>query len=117
MGKHVYAVWTLPKTYLDMSISKLRSLYFSLFLIILYSVTYFNTNSVYTDHSAASDLGLHDFPMSLLWDAKHKCVKIELKCKTTEQKNASLNQPFNSCRENEKIKKKNQIIFCFNFTF
>ena len=26
-------------------------------------------------HSAASDLGLHCLPMSLLWDARHKWVK------------------------------------------
>ena len=35
----------------------------------------FNANSVVPDqtpHDAASDLGLHYLPMSLLWDAKHK---------------------------------------------
>ena len=38
----------------------------------------FNTNSVdpdQTPHSAASDLGLHCLPVSLLWDARHKWVK------------------------------------------
>ena len=35
----------------------------------------FNANSADPDqmsHSAASDLGLHCLPMSLLWDARHK---------------------------------------------
>ena len=27
-------------------------------------------------HSAASDLGLHCLPLSLLWDARHKWVKL-----------------------------------------
>ena len=38
----------------------------------------FNANGVYPDQtprSAASDLGLHCLPMSLLWDARHKWVK------------------------------------------
>ena len=37
-----------------------------------------NANSVdpdQTPHSAASDLGLHCLPMSLLWDARLKWVK------------------------------------------
>ena len=32
-----------------------------------------------TPHSAASDLGLHCLPMSLLWDARHKWVNKCLK--------------------------------------
>ena len=37
-----------------------------------------NANSVEPDqtpHSAASDLGLHCFPLSFSWDARHKWVK------------------------------------------
>ena len=40
----------------------------------------FNANSVdpyQTPRSAASDLGLHRLPMSLLWDARHKWFKIK----------------------------------------
>ena len=40
-----------------------------------------NANSVdpdQTPHSAASDLGLHCLPMSLLWDAMHKWVKVSI---------------------------------------
>ena len=40
-----------------------------------------NANSVdpdQTPHSAASDRGLHGLPMSHLWDARHKLVKIIL---------------------------------------
>ena len=39
----------------------------------------FNANSVdpdQTPRSAASDLGLHCLPMSLLWDARHKWINI-----------------------------------------
>ena len=36
-----------------------------------------NVNSV-EPHSAASDLGLHCLPMSLLWDARHKWVKLDI---------------------------------------
>ena len=38
----------------------------------------FNANIVdpdQTPHSAASDLGLHCLPMSVLWNAMHKWVK------------------------------------------
>ena len=41
-----------------------------------------NANSVGTDqmpHSAASDYGLHCLLISLLWDARHKWVKMYLK--------------------------------------
>ena len=30
-----------------------------------------------TPRSAASDLGLRSLPMSFLWDAMHKCVKLK----------------------------------------
>ena len=39
----------------------------------------FNVNSIDPDQmpdSAASDLGLHCLPMSLLWDARHKWIKV-----------------------------------------
>ena len=41
-------------------------------------ISVINANSVdpdQTSRSAASDLGLHRLPMSLLWDARHKWVK------------------------------------------
>ena len=44
-------------------------------------ITKCNANSVdpdQTPRSAASDLGLHCLPMSLLWDARLKCVKEQL---------------------------------------
>ena len=39
----------------------------------------FNANSVNPDQTpqnAASDLGLHCLPMSLLWDARHKWINL-----------------------------------------
>ena len=47
-------------------------------MTIFYSlvIPVLNANSVdsnQTPRSAASDLGLHFLPMSLLWDARHKC--------------------------------------------
>ena len=42
-------------------------------------ITELNASFVETgqrSHSAASDLGLHCLPMSILWDAKHKWVKL-----------------------------------------
>ena len=60
---------------LDRSISYVR-----VFLLFSYfvKISELNANSVDLDqmlHSAASDLGLHCLPMSLLWDARHKWVK------------------------------------------
>ena len=43
-------------------------------------ISVFSANSVdlnQTQHSVASDLGLHCLPMSLLWDARHKWVKVK----------------------------------------
>ena len=48
-----------------------------LLLLYLTEIPVFNANSVYPDQtprSAASDLGLHCLPMSLLWDTRHKWV-------------------------------------------
>ena len=50
-----------------------------LFLLLpcFVEISKFNANSVDPDHtpcSAASDLGLHFLPMSLLWDARLKWV-------------------------------------------
>ena len=42
-------------------------------------VPFLNANSVDSDqmpHSAASDLGLHCLPISLLWDARHKWANL-----------------------------------------
>ena len=50
----------------------------SLLLLCFIEIPIFNVNSVDPDqtlHSAASDLGLHCLPMSLLWDASLKSVK------------------------------------------
>ena len=51
-----------------------------IFLLLSYyvEVSEVNANRVDTDqmlHSAASDLGLQCLPMSLVWDARLKCVK------------------------------------------
>ena len=51
---------------------------FFLLLPCFIEMLVFNANSVDTDqtpHSAASDLGRHCLPTSLLWDARHKWVK------------------------------------------
>ena len=52
--------------------------YFSL-LPCFIEIPLFNVNSVDSDqtpHSAASDLGLHCLPMSILRDTRHKWVKV-----------------------------------------
>ena len=49
----------------------------------------FNANIVDLDqmpHSAASDLGLHCLPMSLLWDTRYKWVKKKILKNLTELK-------------------------------
>ena len=49
-----------------------------LLLSCFMEIPVFNANGVVPDqtpHFAASDLGLHCLPMSLLWDARHKWVK------------------------------------------
>ena len=56
---------------LDKSISYIRGAW--LVFIIVREISELNANSVdpdQTPHSAASDLGLHGLPMSLLWDAR-----------------------------------------------
>ena len=50
-----------------------------LLLIFIIEILVLNANSVDLDQmprSVASDLGLHYLPISLLWDARHKWVKI-----------------------------------------
>ena len=50
----------------------------SFILTIIIELIVLNTNSTdpdQTPRSAASDLGLHCLPMSVLWDARHKWVK------------------------------------------
>ena len=50
------------------------------FILLLPSsreIIVFNANNVDPDqmlHSAGSDLGLHCLPVTLSWDARHKCV-------------------------------------------
>ena len=64
---------------LDCSISNRKGMFISLLLHVpcFIEIPVFNANSVDPDqmpHSMASDLGLHCLPMSLLWEARHKCV-------------------------------------------
>ena len=56
---------------------------YSLLLHVQYciEISVFNANSVEPDqtpHSAAPDLVLHCLPMSLLWDARHTWVKVQI---------------------------------------
>ena len=53
--------------------------YFFLLISCFVEISILNANSVDPDqmpHSAASDLGLHCLPMSLLWDARLKWVNL-----------------------------------------
>ena len=63
-----------------MSISYVWSVWLVFIItIFLVEISEFIANSVDPDqtlHTVASDLGLHCLPMSLLWDAWHKWVKI-----------------------------------------
>ena len=46
--------------------------------MFLIAIPVYNTNSVDPDqmpHNAASDLGLHCFPMALLYNARHNGLK------------------------------------------
>ena len=55
-----------------MFISNLRGLFLVLLFIIKVHVLNANSEDIdQTPHSAASDLGLHCLPMSILWDARH----------------------------------------------
>ena len=60
----------------DMSMSNIRGVWLVVFFIITcLKKTAFNANSVdpdQTPRSAASDLGLHCLPISLLWNTRHK---------------------------------------------
>ena len=50
------------------------------FIIMFVEISEFNANGVDPDQmprSAASDLGLHCLPVSLLWDAMLKWIKLE----------------------------------------
>ena len=65
-------------TYLDRSNCNKSGVLLFLVLPRFIEFPVFNANSVdpdQTPQSAASDLGLHCLPMSLLWDARHKLVK------------------------------------------
>ena len=66
---------------MDWSISTFKGYLVCLVCISFTEFPAFNANSIdpdQTPRSAASDLGLHCLPMSLLWDARHKNV---LSCK------------------------------------
>ena len=63
---------------LDRSNSNRRGSVYFLLLPCFIEIPVFNANRVDPDqmlHSAVSDLGLHCLSMSLLWDARLKCVK------------------------------------------
>ena len=69
-----------PKS-LDPSISKRRNICVFLVSPCFIEIPVYNANSVdpdQTPRSAASDLGLYFLPVSLLWDARHKWVKLWL---------------------------------------
>ena len=62
---------------LDRSISYIRGIWLVLLLSCFVEISDLNANGVDPDqmlHSAASDLGLHCLPMSLLWGARLKWV-------------------------------------------
>ena len=60
----------------DRSISSIRDVWLILIITIFNPLFYANSvDPDQTPHSAASDLGLHCLPISLLWDARHKWVK------------------------------------------
>ena len=64
---------------LDRSFSNRRVVWLVFIITKFIENPVFNANSVEPDQtprSAASDLGLHYLPMSLLWDTKHKWDKI-----------------------------------------
>ena len=55
---------------------------FFLLLPCFIEISVFNSNSVDPDqmpHSVAADLGLHNLPKSLLWDARHKWINLVVK--------------------------------------
>ena len=68
----------------------------------------FNANSAdpdQTPRSAASDLGQHCLSMSLLWDARHKWVKIRKK-KTTQKTKKQQQKKQTNKNNNKKTKQK-----------
>ena len=65
---------------LDCPISNIRGVWLVFIITIFIEIPVLNANSVDPDqtlHSAASDLGPHCLPLSLLWDARHKWVKCD----------------------------------------
>ena len=69
-----------------MSVFSLRGVCFGLYsfiLICVYEITYINANNVDPDQmpdSVASNLGLHNLPMSLLRDMRHQGLNSRLLC-------------------------------------
>ena len=64
---------------LDWSFSSRRDVWLVLYILCFIEISVFNAKKVDPDqtlHSVASDLGLHCLPMSPLWDARHKWVKL-----------------------------------------
>ena len=92
---------------LDKSISYIRCVWLVLLLSYFVEISEFYANKVdpdQTSRSAASDLGIHRLPMSLLWDARLKWVNITFprildwpwqakKCLRTGAKYVNLDHP------------------------
>ena len=69
--------WTGP-----FPIDRMSGCFLLCVLLCLIEIPVFSANTVdpdQTPRSAASDLGLHCLPMSLLWDTRHKWVNTESK--------------------------------------
>ena len=68
---------------LDQFSSNIRSVWLVFIVTMFYSNSWFSANSVDPDQtpcSVASNLGLDCLPMPLLWDTRHKWVKIVSMC-------------------------------------
>ena len=75
MDSSTFTLWTDPFLIEGVSGSFLLLPYFI-------EISALNANSADPDQmprSVASELGLHSLPMSLLWDARRKWVKVDLK--------------------------------------
>ena len=83
----------------------------------LKEIPFFNTNSVSPDqtpHFAASDLDLHCWLMSLLWDARHKWVKVNIYTSKGEHSKRVHSRITNitSCYVNSFAKNNNLFLTC-----
>ena len=65
---------------LDRSISSIRGVWLVNLLPCFKEMHVFNANNVYLDQTplnAASDVGIHCLPVSILWATRHKWIKKE----------------------------------------